>query len=317
MKLPKRLVAILDRKQAYIDAQRGKLENTVVKLQSKLLSDVIKEITPELDIIDGIIQDTPKNYRIISALDKVYKTFQSNSGVIVLNQISGTTSKIAGLTMDYFVSVGGLPERFEKIISTTDKLMNLRIGLNEGKLVRGGYLESFFKSDLIGLELKNMTSKAVTSGISLKDYVKSLHDTIVGHYKSVGGLERQFQRYAYDLYQQYDAAYNQTLGNEFGFTYFIYQGGLITDSRDFCAAHNNKVWTIEEMKAWPIWTPAKGEYPAGYEVKAKDIYAVPSYLGYAGYDPGIDRGGYNCRHSLGWIGQQLAEELRPELKDMI
>jgi hypothetical protein len=315
MKLPRRLSAILEAKQNYIDSQRTKLENTVVKLQSKLLSDVIKEITPELDIKGGIIQDTPNNYRLISSLDKVYKGFQSEAGEIVLGQMVAGTSKIAELTADYFIAVGGLPEKFEKIIATTNKMMNLRIGLNGGKLVRGGYLESFFNSNTIGLDLKNMTSKAVTSQMNMRDYVTDLGNMITGSEEYKGGLERQFQRYAYDLYQQYDAAYNQTLGNEFGFTYFIYQGGLIDDSRDFCAAHNNKVWSIEEMKTWDTWTPAQGEYPPGYNVKAKDIYSVPSYLGYPGYDPGIDRGGYNCRHALGWIGDILAFEMRPELKE--
>ena len=314
MKLPKRLTDILNRKQSFIDSQRAKMENTVVKLQSKLLSNVISEITTELDIKDGIIQDTPKNYRLISALDKVYKNFQTGASQIMLGQVANGTSKIADLTSKYFTAVGGLPERFEKIISTTDKLMNLRIGLDGGNLVRSGYLESFFNSNIIGLDLKNITSKAVTSGMDKKAYINDLSKLITGSEEYKGGLERQFQRYAYDLYQQYDAAYNQTLGNEFGFTYFIYQGGLIDDSRDFCAAHNNKVWSIEEMKTWGTWIPADGEYPAGYEVKAKDLSAVPSYLGYPGYDPGIDRGGYNCRHALGWIGDELAYELRPELK---
>jgi hypothetical protein len=159
-----------------------------------------------------------------------------------------------------------------------------------------------------------MTSKAVTSNMNLKDYTKALKEMIVGSEEYKGGLERQFARYAYDLYQQYDAAYNLTLGNELDFNYFIYQGGLIEDSRDFCAAHNNKVWNREEALKWPQWTPADGEYPAGYEVKQKDIYAVPSYLAYPGYDPIIDRGGYNCRHALGWISEDIAFDMRPDLK---
>jgi len=314
MKIPKRLAEILNRKQSFIDSQRAKMESTVVKLQSKLLNNVVAEIVTELDIKDGIIQDTQKNYRLISALDKVYKNFQVGSSQIVLNQVVNTTGRIGDLTATYFKAIGGLPERFEKIIVTTVKLMNLRIGLDGGKLVRGGYLESFFNSNVIGLDLKNLTSKAVTSGMDKKAFINDLSNIITGSEEYKGGLERQFTRYAYDLYQQYDAAYNQTLGNEFGFTYFIYQGGLIDDSRDFCAAHNNKVWSIEEMKTWGEWVPADGEYPAGYEVKAKDIYSVPSYLGYPGYDPGIDRGGYNCRHAFGWIGDELAFEMRPELK---
>lgn len=316
MKIPKRIKDILARKQSFIDSQRDKLESSVIKLQSQLLNNIISTLIPELDIKDGLIQDTPKNYRLVSILDKTYKDFQGISSQILLNQIVTTTTKISMLSTNYFELVlsGDLPKRFEAIVAKTDKLINLKIGLDGGRMTRGGFLQSFFDSNTIGTDLKQMTSKAVTSNMDMKDYVKLLKDKITGTEEYTGGLERQFQRYAYDLYQQYDAAYNMTLGNEFGFNYFIYQGGLIRDSRDFCAAHNNKVWSVEEMQMWKDWTPSMGEYPAGYEVKAKDLYSVPSYMNYPGYDPGIDRGGYNCRHAFGWIDDELAFKMRPELK---
>ena len=274
---------------------------------------------PQLDVKDGIIQDTAKNYRLISVLDKTYRDFTIGMTNTILPQIVSSTSKIAKLSSDYFSIAlsGDMPARFTKIVETTDKLINLKIGLEGGKFTRGGFLESFFNSNTIGTELKNMTSKAVTSQMNMKDYARALRDTITGEDEKAGSLERQFQRYAYDLYQQYDAAYNMTLGNEFGFNYFIYQGGLVEDSRDFCAAHNNKVWSKEEAEKWPEWTPAEGVYPEGYEVKAKNIYEVPSYMNYIGYDPLIDRGGFNCRHSLGWIADDIALDMRPDLKNVI
>ena len=316
MKFPKRLSDILARKQAFIDSQRGLMESSVIRLQNKLFSDIIALLISELDIKDGMIVDNAKNYRLISVLDKTYKDFQKTSGQVIFNQINSGTSKVADLSVKYFISVGNLPERFVKIIDKTNKLVNLRLGMEGGKLVRGGFLQSFFEMNTVGLELKNIVSKAVTSNMDKKELINILRDKITGLDKKTGALERQFQRYAYDIYQQYDAAYNLMLGNEFGFTYFIYQGGLINDSRDFCAAHNNKVWSIKESETWAEWTPSQGEYPEGYEVKQHDIYAVPSHLGYPGYDPLIDRGGYNCRHSLGWVNDDLALNMRPELKNI-
>ena len=319
MRLPKRVADILKRKQEFIDSQNGKLESSVIKLQSRLFSDIISELIPELDIKDGLIQDTAKNYRLLSVLDKTYKDFQKASNQVVLNQVVTSTTEIAKLSAEYFsvVLAGNLPARFDNIIASADKLINLRIGLDGGKIVRGGFLESFFNSNTIGTELKQFTSRAVTSNMNMKDYTKALRDMITGTPEYQGGTERQFQRYAYDLYQQYDAAYNQMLGNEFGFNYFIYQGGLIADSRDFCAAHNNKVWSKDEAVDWVDWTPSMGEYPAGYVVKAKDMNETPSYMSYPGYDPLIDRGGYNCRHALGWISDDIAFSMRPDLKDTI
>jgi hypothetical protein len=315
MKLPRRLSEILSRKQAYIDSQRDKLEKSVIKMQSELFSEMINEMIPSLDIKNGVIQNTANNYRLISAMDRTYKNFQSSAGQSMLNLISNATTKIGTLSAEYFTLVTTVPDTFEKIVAKADKLINLRLGLNEGKLVRGGFLQSYFEAANLGTDLKQMTSKAVSGGMDMKVYSNALKDMITGSPDYKGGLEKQFDRYAFDLYQQYDRAYNTTIGNELGFTYFIYQNGLVADSRDFCVAHDGKVWSIEESKSWKDWTPSKGEYPAGYEVKAKDINAVPSYLNYAGYDPLIDLGGYNCRHCLGWLPDDMAFDMRPELKN--
>jgi hypothetical protein len=304
MRLPRRIADILKRKQEFIDGQRSKMESSVVRLQSELFNNIIAEIVPELDIKDGIIQDTAKNYRLISKLDKTYKAFQVSASGLILNQVVFTTAKIADLSKTYFEIIlsGNLPERFDLIVEKANKLINLKIGLDGGKFLRGGFLQSVFESNTIGVELKQMTSKAVTSNMDMKDYVKLLKEKVTGSKDYTGSLERQFQRYGYDLYQQYDRAYNLSLGNEFGFTYFIYQGGLIKDSREFCVEHNNKVYSIEEAQTWCDWvSPTTGE--------------SPTYMCYPGYDPMIDMGGYNCRHAAGWIDDELAFKMRPELKE--
>jgi hypothetical protein len=316
MKLPKRISDLLNKKQAYIDSQRDKLGTAAIRLQSELFNSLVAEIIPELDVKDGLIQDTPKNYRLISMLDKTYKDFQILSKGVILNQIVGTTSKIASLSKSYFAVVlsGNLPATFDKITASADKLINLQIGLDGDKVFKGGWLDSFFNSNTIGMDLKKMVSQAITSNMDRKELTNLLKDKITGTIEGQGVVEHQFNSYTYDLYQQYDRAYNMMLGNEFGFNYFIYQGGLIGDSRDFCAAHNGKVWSKDEMLTWKDWTPSQGEYPPGYEVKAKDIYSVPSYIGYPGYDPGLNLGGYRCRHSQGWLPDDIAFERRPDLK---
>ena len=306
MKLPKRIADILNQKQAFIDAQRNRLENTVVKLQSQLYGDIISDLISELDVVDGIIVDSAKNFRLLSVLDKTYKDFQITSSKIVLGMVIATTVQIAERSNSYF------SEMEEVVPDKAKKLTDLQLGISNGELVAGGYLLSFFRSNQLSTSLKDMTAKAITSNSPVKGYTKDLKRMVTGGIKQ-GGLEKQYQNF-YDIYQHYDAAYNLTVGNQFGYKYFIYQGGLILDSRDFCAAHNDKVWSRIESDSWPTWVPADGEYPSGYEVKQKSMYAVPSYIGYAGYDPLINRGGYNCRHSLGWIPDELAFKLRPSLK---
>jgi len=216
----------------------------------------------------------------------------------------------------YFVAtLSTLPARFDKIIEKTKVLIDAKVGLRAEKMIRGGFISSVFRDDPTGLlNLKREMSRAVTSQMSMKEFIGVIKENVRGTPEKLGSLQRQFQRFAYDTYQQYDRAYNKKLAEEFDLKYFVYEGGLIKDSRDFCAAHDGKVWSIEESESWKDWTPDKGEYPPNYEIKAKDTSVVPSYIDFAGYDPLVDCGGYNCRHVLGFIPDDLAEKLRPDLK---
>lgn len=311
MRLPKRISDILNRKQEFIDSQRDKLSNTVIKLQSQLFSDVVDNMVTELDIKDGMIVDNAKNYRLISVLDKTYKNFSKLSSIVMAGKIASDTKIILEMSNKYFASM--VKFNFDTVVSKATKLINLKIGLVDDKIFKGGWLDSYFTNSPIGTELKQITSQAVTSGMAKREFIKVLKEKITGTTEYTGALERQFNMYAYDLYQQYDAAYNLTIGNELGMNYFIYQGGLIDDSRDFCAAHNSKVWSRQEAETWEDWVPNDGVYPEGWEVKAKDIYSHPGYMEIPGYDPFINRGGYHCRHAIGWISDDIAFDLRPDL----
>lgn len=315
MKVPRRISEILRRKQLFIDGKRDVLQRDILRLQSRLLDEIIAEILPFLDVKDGVILDTVKNYRLLSDLDKVYNNFARFVVEGVGAKIISSTSTLAKINQDYFtISLSGdLPKRFDRVIASSKLKIDLRLGVEGGKMVRGGFLESFLKDPSLSTQVKNYISKSITGQMDTKEFITGLRQMINGD-GGPGGLEKQYNRFAFDLYQQYDAAYGLSLAEEFDMRFFIYQGGLIGDSRDFCAAHNNKVWTRDESETWATWTPADGEYPEGYEIKAKDLTATPSYLGYVGYQPLIDRGGYNCRHSIGWISDTLAFDLRPELK---
>lgn len=317
-KLPKRIDELIKEKELLLNKWRSKLENTTVSLQGDLFEKAVAEIIAKLDVKDGIIQETPNNYRLVTELDRVYNSFNVLTAGTVLPQVIKGTEAISLLNNRLFgVTLEEIPDRFDRIIESTKKITDLRLGLRGGKMVRGGFLMSMLKSD--PTEFKQFLSKAITSQMPVKEFIHSIKTMLVGDEEKLGALQKQFQRFAYDVYSQYDAAYNKSMADEFGLKYFAYQGNLIDDSRDFCAAHYNKVWTVEEAKDWPEWTPAKGikegQFPEGYVIKAKNLYAVPSYMSFAGYDPLIDIGGYNCRHILAYISEGLAKKWRPDLKE--
>ena len=148
MKLPRRIEEIVKRKEAFLDELRAKLEKSVIKLEAAFFERAIAEIIIRLDVKNGVLQDTPDNYRLISELDKLYNSFNSLVAGTILPQISAGTEALALLNNNYFkVTLEELPVRFEKIIASTKKITDLRLGLRGGKMVRGGFLMSMLKSD--------------------------------------------------------------------------------------------------------------------------------------------------------------------------
>ncbi len=321
MKLPKRLSDVLKRKAVYLDKLRSKLEKNTIKLQSTLFESLVTELTSKLDVKDGLLQDTPNNYRVISQLDRVYKDFNKTVSNTLVPDITKGIEGIVNVNKTFFSLslTGTLADKFEKAIEATKKLTDLRLGLEGGQMVRGGFLMSMLQEGS-QLDMKQYISKALTSQMSFKDFIEGIREKITGSKEKTGTLERQFQRFTYDVYQQYDRAYSTKLAEELNMEYFIYQGGLVEDSRDFCVAHNDKVFSVKETKDWDKWTPNKGlsngEFPEGYEIKSKHPEDVPSYLGYPGYDPMTDFGGYNCGHFPGFINTELAKEMRGEKKEV-
>jgi len=316
MKLPKRLSEVLKRKEDWIAGREAKLQTAIMKMQEALLARTMSEIIPKLETTNGKIRNTLKNYQLLASLDKMYKDFEGVQRLAFVSEIGDTAKGIMKFNSNFFtVSMGAaLPELFKEILKNTSEILDLRVGLKGGEIVGGSFLDDLIANKNLLLELKQFMGQAVSAQIPTKDFIKGFNDLIVGIEDKPGGMDKQFKRFAHDVFMQYDRAYAATVADKAGMKYFIYLGGKITDSRDFCVAHDGKVWSNEDAKKWTTWTPADGEYPAGYEIKQKDINKVPSYLNYPGYAPRIDLGGYNCRHHLGYIMDELAYQMKPELK---
>ena len=68
-----------------------------------------------------------------------------------------------------------------------------------------------------------------------------------------------------------------------GLNYAIFQGGLALDSSMFCQERNNLIYSRVEISKWDR------DFQMPYK-----------------YDPFVDLGGFNCRHTLDWISDGMA-----------
>jgi hypothetical protein len=73
------------------------------------------------------------------------------------------------------------------------------------------------------------------------------------------------------------------IADERGLTHFLYEGGLVKDSRPFCRAHAGGIYTRTDAKRFD------GIYWKGKIPDLPFLVAV---------------GGYNCMHSINWLANE-------------
>lgn len=324
MKVPKRINELLDLRIAYIEAQEGRLDKTIMSYQQELLTKLTTDVITALDVDNaGNIRETRKNYRLLQMLEKTYRDFTKNNRYSIGDDIRQTVAEIALKTNNYFTTVlldDFTESALKEAIKGANDFVNLQLGLGEKRIIAGGFLDNLIRNEELLLQLKQFTSQAITGRMPKKDYIKEMNRLVVGNKTTQGGHERIFNRYARDMYSSYDAAYNKTLADRLGMKWFIYSGGLVRDSRDFCVAHNAKVYSVDEAAEWKTWTINKAikadEFPAGYKIQEKPERwgQTPGYMSFPEYSPVHHRGGYNCRHILGYISERLAMRMRPGIK---
>ena len=108
---------------------------------------------------------------------------------------------------------------------------------------------------------------------------------VVGNNDRLGGLQSQYNTFIYDTFQQIDRLESGIYAKEIGMEAFIYSGGKISTTRKFCCQRNGKIWTVDEAKKWRN---------LNFQGKNKN------------YNPLVDLGGYNCRHSTQYISNVIA-----------
>jgi len=141
----------------------------------------------------------------------------------------------------------------------------------------------------IVIPLKEIISQSLGKPFDIM--VVQVRDFLEGTEDYEGQLVRYTKTYAYDSFATSDAKYSETIANDLGINKFRYQGNIIKDSREFCIARNDKIFSREEITSWGSGnysgegTTGKGQWQGrNRETNENNIF--------------IYRGGYNCKHAL-------------------
>jgi hypothetical protein len=212
--------------------------------------------------------------------------FQSESKSL-MGYITKRLLRLFGINKDYFSKAGGpKPIRNEK--GVLERLM-MSYGYDSRResLISGGYFSQIGNGGQVSQKIAQSINQAISSEMSLKDFREQFHGVIVNP-NGLGLVQAHYSRFTHDIYMDFDRLTGVELAKETGLTHAIYAGTEVEDTRGFCEARLNRVYTLEEIETWNSdeW---KGKRP-GVDVKQA-------------------LGGYNCRHILNWVSEALAKEI--------
>lgn len=290
-------------KRKFIEERQKILKRKVTSLEEKLLDSIFNNLISELEVTDGLIQSNGKNIDLASALNKIFSNFNNSEYLPIIKSFSKDFVGLQELNKTYFAILAEDKKKIESVSKQVNSIMEKTIGItSDGKIVSKGYLDRLVTDNTLQTELKTITYRAVTGGIPIKDYKDSIQRIIVGNDQVDGALQKHFNTFAYDTYTQFDRTSSKLYATKLDLKYFIYAGGEINTTRCFCDKNNGKVFSTEEAEEWK-------------KLLNKDCGPIWNEKVDGPYDPIIDMGGYNCRHTPDYISFTVAKRLRPDLED--
>lgn len=290
----------------FIEDRQDALTSLGQKLQRKIVDMLVEKFVQEFERTDGNLVLNGKNIRATAALDAIFDEFMRSEQVKLVLQFAKDINKITDLNIQYFATFTDRKDKFLKSAEKVKELMRLRLGVSPNSdLYRGGFLDSFIRDTTLRAQAKFLILHGVTAQLPMNKVIDDLKRNVMGPAGVDGAIVSKYKTFLFDTYQQHDGATQKTFAEDLGLKCFLYAGGLIDTSREFCQERNGKVFTLEEAQDWindPHLPRTKEERKTGQVLN---------------YNPIIDRGRWRCRHHINFIPNSWAIRLRPELKDIL
>lgn len=285
-------------KQVFIEKRLGILNRRVKTLEVKLFRLVVLDFISQLETDGGNIKNTAKNINLISRIDSIYKKFNKESQEDVAIKYANDLLKVGGFNVDYFSQV---VDDSRESIGERVKGRNLRIlGIDEvkGKSVvkEGGYIDNLINDTRIKTNIKRRGILAIQSGISTSELRRVIGDDLITSKRKEGLLKRYWRQNVYDTYSQFDRSTSKDLADQYKMQCAVWSLGEESDSRHICDKQNGKVYLREEIEELKDFANKK---------RSKKVIG-PIVESVASYNPYIQQGGINCKHSWRWVSNREA-----------
>lgn len=261
----------------------------IAKMQTDFEQASIKTQSLLSDLIAYNFKDIIKSPK---AYNSVINTFYKEEYSKLVGGLANSLVDVIELNSIYFEDMG-----FSGSVKAIEKRLFESIGMNGmTAIMPDGYINDILTETSVKRSLRQVISKSTL--YNNRTAINEISTFIKGNQERLGVYETLFSAVdktggsIYDSFQRVDRFSNVVYSDELGIQAWLYIGGVIGGSRDFCIERNSKVFLKEEIDAW----------------------AKLSFQGQTSpYTPFIDLGGYRCRHTLGALGNSTAIRLDPTL----
>jgi len=288
-----RINKLWQRKENFINTKLSSMEKSVNSMADYLLSQLIKDYLGKFDTKGGKLLNNTHNMSLINQLERQFDDFEKTAAKLNL-KYGQDMLKTTTFSKEYYAAFPGLAEKTIDSLGKNIGFIEQMIGIKGDKIIKGSFLDNLSEMSEVRDKVRGFVLSNVSGNNSYQSYLSGMKDMIRGTDETEGVLQKYYRQYAYDTFNNVDAAVNKQFAENVGFKYFIYHGSIIDTSRAFCRKRAGKVFSVKETLKW------KND---------------PDLIGNAaGYVPLIERGRYNCRHSIKYISDDLAFRLRPSLR---
>lgn len=231
------------------------------------------------------------NIRNISTAQRVGFVVQSiynKQSAGFANRIVRSLLGIFRINTEYFQeaqsSIELTPDLENRMVSLLMKAYGYDVEARQ--VITGGYLEANLRNPSHAMAISQRITEAVAGRTPLRDFQRTFRADF-NQPGSALNAAHHYNRFARDLYHEFDRAVQNEYAGQLGLTYAVYSGTEKDNTRPFCERRVNNVYSEDEILSWNSqdW---KGKKPG-------DVRLV--------------LGGYNCRHTLSWISEETANAI--------
>lgn len=213
----------------------------ITALQKDLYNQVLV-ILKDLELDDGYIMQTSANRRILNkADDKINEIFRSNLYIAAVTNYVSVVKKVDQQNIKYFDSI---KESFQSNRVFLKNLQTDAIATVEKYILQDG-----LKAQVIN-PLSQILSQNVNTGGQFSGFIDQIKDFIVGNPDVEGRALRYTRVYLRDILFQYSRSYQESVTSDLGLDWYLYSGGIIDTSREFCVERAGKFFHRSEIEKW-------------------------------------------------------------------